>query len=216
MKVLKSGSAQLGQIDEAQLAMINRHALRPVVAEEVYIFRVVGCDDQPDRDFERFPAETLRKLAPMFVGRTVIFDHNWSASKQTARIYNAEVEASSGVNRLVFSCYMLQLGNEALVSAIDAGILKEVSVSCSVGWRRCGICGKDIRSCGHDSGRTYNGKACIAELMDPVDAYEMSFVAVPAQPGAGVVKGYDDQEEKSLLDSMDKRIWLAVQHEKWR
>lgn len=215
MKVLKSGSAQLGQIDEAQLAMINRHTLRAVVPEEVYIFRVVGCDDQPDRDYERFPVETLRKLAPMFVGRTVIFDHNWSASKQTARIYNAEVEASGGVNRLVFSCYMLQQGNEAIVAAIDAGILKEVSVGCSVKWSKCNICGKELWSCGHIKGRTYNGKVCIGDLMDPIDAYEMSFVAVPAQPGAGVVKGYD-QEEKSLLENMDKRIWLAVQHEKWR
>lgn len=215
MKVLKNGSAQLGQVDEAQLALINRQALRPIGAEDVYIFRVAGCDDQVDRDFERFPVETLRKLAPMFVGRPVIFDHNWSADKQTARIYNAAVEENDGVNRLIFSCYMLKSGNESTIAAIDAGILKEVSVSCQVSKRRCSICHKDLHMCGHRPGETYDKQLCVGELMDPTDAYEMSFVAVPAQPGAGVVKSHVENE-KSLLDDLDKRIWLAVEREKWR
>lgn len=215
MKVLKNGSAQLGQVDEAQLALINRLTLRPVGPDEVYIFRVAGCDDQVDRDFERFPVETLRKLAPMFVGRPVIFDHNWSADKQTARIYNATVEKTDGVNQLIFSCYMLQYGNSSTIAAIDAGILKEVSVGCMVKKCQCSICGKEISSCGHRPGMTYNGQLCVGDLLEPTDAYEMSFVAVPAQPGAGVVKSYEEKE-KSLLDSMEKRIWLAVQNEKWR
>ena len=33
-----------------------------------------------------------------------------------------------------------------------------------------------------------HGKKCIGELSEPTDAYEFSFVAVPAQPGAGVTK----------------------------
>ena len=41
-------------------------------------------------------------------------------------------------------------------------------------------------------GETYDGKLCCGVLSNPVDAYEFSFVAVPAQPGAGVTKGAED------------------------
>ena len=37
-------------------------------------------------------------------------------------------------------------------------------------------------------GRQYDGKLCTAVLEDPTDAYEWSFVAVPAQREAGVLK----------------------------
>ncbi len=41
----------------------------------------------------------------------------------------------------------------------------------------------------HVKGRTYNGKLCYGELTGAKDAYEWSFVAVPAQREAGVIKG---------------------------
>ena len=42
--------------------------------------------------------------------------------------------------------------------------------------------------CHHVKGRTYNGKLCWGELKGAKDAYEWSFVAVPAQRKAGVIK----------------------------
>ena len=44
-------------------------------------------------------------------------------------------------------------------------------------------------------GRTYNGKLCWFLLEEPADAYEWSFVAVPAQREAGVTKGFAEEEE---------------------
>ena len=38
-------------------------------------------------------------------------------------------------------------------------------------------------------GEVYDGAQCFFQLEEAVDAYEFSFVAVPAQPRAGVVKG---------------------------
>ena len=52
----------------------------------------------------------------------------------------------------------------------------------------CSICGKDIGTCAHKKGEVYGGKLCCAELTGAQDAYEWSFVAVPAQPRAGVLK----------------------------
>jgi hypothetical protein len=52
----------------------------------------------------------------------------------------------------------------------------------------CSICGEELRRCAHKKGERYGGKLCFASLEEPTDAYEFSFVAIPAQPGAGVIK----------------------------
>ena len=48
----------------------------------------------------------------------------------------------------------------------------------------CSICGSDYGSCGHRKGESYDGQVCCAILQEPMDAYEFSFVAVPAQKKA--------------------------------
>lgn len=62
-----------------ELARINRFAKKELRAEEVYTFAVKLCDNEVDRDFERFDRAALEKLSELFVGRTGIFDHSWSA-----------------------------------------------------------------------------------------------------------------------------------------
>ena len=49
----------------------------------------------------------------------------------------------------------------------------------------------------------YDGQLCCAILKEPMDAYEFSFVAVPAQPNAGVLKGMGAGKRslKELADS---------------
>mgnify|MGYP001072091565 CR=1 FL=1 len=54
--------------------------------------------------------------------------------------------------------------------------------------RTCSICGGDYGSCGHTAGKRYDGALCYVTLQEPTDAYEWSFVAVPAQRRAGVIK----------------------------
>ena len=187
---------------EAELAAIHRLSRRALTAEEVYTFAVRLCDNQTDRDLEYFDRRALEKLAQLFVGKTGIFDHSWSAKDQTARIYRTELVEEPGVVTeagepgcyLKGYAYMLRTPeNEGLIAEIEGGIKKEVSVSCAVSRCVCSICGNDVNDhalCGHVKGRIYEGKRCIVKLEEPTDAYEWSFVAVPAQPLAGVVKAY--------------------------
>ena len=70
-----------------ELALINRQALKELTEEEVFVFRVAACDNQVDREQERFTEAALDRLAELYVGKTVIMDHRWSANGQTARIY---------------------------------------------------------------------------------------------------------------------------------
>ena len=144
----------------------------------------------------------LEKLSELFVGRTGIFDHSWSAGGQTARIYRAEVieeETRTTAGDKYCWCkgwaYMLRTEKNAeLIAEIEGGIKKEVSVGCSAAKRSCSICGKDAGLCEHERGKYYGGKLCYAVLSDITDAYEWSFVAVPAQRAAGVVKRFGQSE----------------------
>ena len=70
-----------------ELELINNYTVKPLSADEVYTFGIVLCDNEIDRDFERFDIPALEKLAELFVGKTGIFDHSMSGRDQTARIF---------------------------------------------------------------------------------------------------------------------------------
>lgn len=189
--LLKAALVQKNAVTEAELALINRQTLRPLEDSEVFSFRLAACDNQIDRDHERFTDAALEAMAPLFVGRPVLMDHKWSAGSQTARVYAAEVEQAGAVRRLVLRCYMPRTDQTGpTVTAIESGILRESSVGLAMGKAVCSICGANQREamCRHFPGRDYDGKTCHMELDEPKDAYEVSLVAVPAQPGAGIIK----------------------------
>ena len=191
MDVKKDSSAVgVGVPNEEQLAKINALAKGTLTAEQVYVFSVRLCDDQVDRDFERFDTAALPELARMFVGKSGIVDHKWSAERQLARIFDTEVVEENGATGIKAWAYIRRGGaGDEWIADIEAGIKKEVSVGCSMGRSVCSVCGSEYGSCGHRKGEYYEGALCCAILRDPVDAYEFSFVAVPAQREAGVLKG---------------------------
>ncbi len=195
------------EVTAEDLEQINRYTVKELSADEVYCFNVILCDNDIDRDGERFSDEALIQLAELFVGVTGIFDHDPKSSNQTARIYRAECTAIPDRKNSVgeeYRCvkaraYMpLTEKNADLISDINAGIKKEVSVSCAVGSFTCSVCGSDMRydPCHHVKGETYDGKLCYCTLSQINDAYEWSFVAVPAQVNAGVTKSYTKEIEK--------------------
>lgn len=188
-----------GAVTEEALAAINRYTQKDLTADEVFVFTAVLCDNEIDRDFERFSIESLHALAPLFEGKTAIQNHSMDAADQSARTFKTEVitdethKTSLGepYTYLKAYCYMPRIPkNESLIAEIAAGIKKEVSVGCAVEKRICSVCGADERKapCAHRRGKTYNGEVCHYSLENPTDAYEWSFVAVPAQKNAGVTK----------------------------
>ncbi len=200
--------------NEQELKEINTYTRRNFTADEVYAFSVVLCDNEVDRDFERFTEKALHSMAELFKGVTGIFDHSHKSENQCARIFSCKAERVGGRKnslgepycRLFARAYMPKSDKASeLILQIDAGIKKEVSVGCSMATSTCSVCGKPAGFCTHVKGRHYkdaNGvrKLCFFELSDPKDAYEWSFVAVPAQPGAGVVKSFESVGAIHLLN----------------
>ena len=192
-----------------ELTYINQFARTALTEEQVYVFSVRLCDNEVDRDFERFDTAALERLGELFLGKSGIFDHQWSARGQTARIYRTEVvrEAARVTTAGDSYCwlkgwaYLLRTEKNAdLIAEIEGGIKKEVSVGCSVAKRVCSVCGAGEGCCQHVRGQMYGDRLCFTELREPVDAYEWSFVAVPAQREAGVVKRFgQDGGEAALL-----------------
>lgn len=203
-----------GQIQKApaglgpeEMAEINQYTRRVYQPEEVYAFSLVLCDNQVDRDNERFAVESLETLRELFLGKTCIFDHERKSANQTARIYRTGLERCPGQTtqageelvRLTARAYLPRTsGSQEVIELIESGILKEVSVSCSVKRKVCSLCGKE--HCQHKMGESYGGKPAHWVLLEPTDAYECSFVAVPAQRGAGVVKRFSGAELEKLLE----------------
>lgn len=193
------------------LAKIQQFSRRELLPEEIYVFNVDLCNNDIDRDYEKFSVETLKQMAELFVGKTGIFDHSMKSADQTARIFDAFVEKVNGKKTadgedfysLKAKAYMLNNEqNRSLIDSIEAGIKKEVSVSCSVDKAYCSICHTDRKraACDHKKGKMYGDRLCFNILTDATDAYEFSFVAVPAQREAGVTKSFSVKEEAEMQD----------------
>lgn len=204
--IKKSASVGSLEITDAELSLINKQTLKALTAEQVFTFKIAMCDNQVDRDFEKFSDGALKDLAKMYVGKTMISDHSASAKNQCARIYATEIAEKGEVKQLIAHCYSIRTdSNKDFIAEVEGGIKKEVSVGCRVEKAICSICGADNRKvwCDHYGGKEYDGKQCYFTLDKALDAYEVSFVAVPAQPNAGVTKSYGAEKPKTTIEQSE-------------
>lgn len=240
--VCKVASVSPLEITNEDLKKINKYTLSPVSADDVFIFKATIADnEQDDRNYLPFNLKALQDLKKLYPGKTMLKDHRKSADNQIARIYDTELvqdgnkqtELGELHTELVAKIYMIKTdSNKDLISEILGGIKKEVSTSTRPEKMICNICGVDnIKDyCRHWPGREYDvtdtsGKSskrrCKMLLHGAKEAYELSFVAVPAQPRAGTHKSIgftkpveeleetpkENQEEKNNNEKMDLRIF---------
>ncbi len=212
----KTGKIKATSVDENDLEVIRQFSLLDEInKDKIFCFKVSLCNNEIDRDTEVFSTECLKGLAELFVGKTGVKDHNWKSENQIARIFKTEVVISETektsygepFSEIIAHAYMVRnASNEDLIADIEMGIKKEVSIACSVSKATCSICGKDFRTerCEHTLGESYGEKKCFAILSDPIDAYEWSFVAVPAQKDAGITKSKEAGEREPYPEPVVK------------
>lgn len=213
----KSAKLETQDVTEAELAEINKHTLAPLTADEVFTFSAVLCDNDLDRDFDRFSIKALKQLQQLFIGRPVIKDHEHRADNQVARIYATELVTTEQTlangepyTQLKAHCYMVKTSSNAdLITEIRAGIKKEGSVGFRAASSICSICGRDNAKeyCRHWPGLSYlkDGvlTVCTFTLDGATDAYEFSLVAVPAQRQAGVSKSYTGETVEAPAEPVE-------------
>ena len=205
---------EIGMPTDEDMTLINKHTLKPLTKDDVFCFSVILCDNDIDRDFERFDENALKTLEKLFVGKTGILNHSMKSEDQNSRTYKTQLITDNSrktcdglpYTYLKAWCYTVKSEkNESLIRDIESGIKKEVSISCASDNRICSVCGEN--HCNHIAGRKYNGECCYKTITGITDAYEWSFVAVPAQRNAGVTKSY--KKEKSM-----ENILKSIKEEK--
>ena len=211
--VCKSASVETQEVTDEDLKKINKFTLSPLKADEIFTFKIImGDNELDDRNYEPFNLNALKDLKKLYIGKTMIKDHKRTADNQIARIYETELVqddtskltgAGEIYTQLIAKCYMVKTSSNAdLIQEIKAGIKKEVSTGCKPKHAFCSICGTDNTKtyCPHYWGREYDTatgkKVCYFTLDGAKEAYEVSFVAVPAQPRAGTTKNYCEEKEK--------------------
>lgn len=216
--IAKSAEIQIQDVTDEDLRKINKYTLSPLKAEDVFTFKtIIGDNETDDRNYEPFNLNALKDLARLYPGKTVIKDHRRTADNQVARIYDTETvteprltKAGEPFTKIVAKNYMVRTASNAdLIKEIEAGIKKEVSTGVRPKRLICNICGSDNMKtyCPHWPGREYDkesGKTtCLMTIDGAKEAYELSLVAVPAQPRAGTIKHYgpkppEDPEDKTV------------------
>ena len=165
-------------VSNEDMVTISALERRELDADDVYTFCIKMCDNEIDRDFERFSTETLTTLADMFVGKT-----GFLGMQQTAKIYKAEV-VTAGECYCWIKGYAYIIRDEKtndLISEIKVGLKKEISIGCAVNKVVYSVCGEDVVDghCDHAKGEVYDGQVCHHVLQEPTDVYEWSFVVKP-------------------------------------
>lgn len=207
--IAKVASVSPLECTDEDLKKINKYTLTPITADDVFIFKATIADnEQDDRNYMPFNLKALQDLKKLYPGKTMLKDHNRRADNQIARIYDTELvqdankqtELGELHTELIAKIYMIKTdSNKDLIAEIMGGIKKEVSTSTVPEKMVCNICGCDNMKdfCRHWPGREYDTtdatgktskKRCKMLLYGAKEAYELSFVAVPAQPRAGTHK----------------------------
>ncbi len=202
------------------MTKINAYTLKTLNEDEVFVFKVVACSNDIDRDGEAFTTEALGTLAELYKGKTMILNHENRTENQVARIYDTEISVDAekttalgeSYTTLILHVFIPRIQKNAdLIAEIESGIKKEVSVGCSCESRTCSVCGAEAKgyyrhlSCGHCIGMEYNGNICAVRLSKIADAYEVSFVAVPAQRDAGTTKAAEQNPQAEPSGSKSER-----------
>lgn len=170
-------------ISDEDLEKINKFTRKPLNSDDVAIFEVTLCDNEVDKDYERFDKGALEMIRTLSVGNLgVLYDVSHSTD-QIARIYDCQInelnkltQSGEYYKKVVAKVYIiLTPNNSSLVEKLSSTPV-EVGISCSIKDCTCSICGQNMRvsACRHIKGKKYKGKLCYGVLSGMYDFLEWS------------------------------------------
>lgn len=189
-KKIKAKGFGVKEVDNDTLVLINKNTKEEVTKDDVYVFDLILCDNEIDRDYEKMTPEFLKEVASKGAGLVGIKNHEWDAKNQWARILSCryvetdELTLQGDKRSYVLATAYTSKCYKDIVESINLGIIKEVSLSFESVDDTCSICGKT--ECEHEKGKVYDDKLCYKNLEHLKELFEWSLVAVPCQRGAGI------------------------------
>ena len=197
-------------LSNEELNLINKFTLHPLSKEELFTFNIELCSNEIDRECESFTKSTIQELAKMFIDKPCIYDHNANSKNQTARIYATEIIEHNDERTkfgepkisLIAKAYTIKCDEfKNFIQKISAGILREISISCQIKNKICSICNQNYNNCHHEINKIYDNQICFIKLVKPLAAYECSFVTIPAQPCAKIIKTFSLNDTQKSNDA---------------
>lgn len=213
---------------QGEMEAINKHALKPLTAEEVFIFQFELSNSNVDYYATRMTLGTLNNYAAKINSQGVPLEgHHDDYRYPLGRIYKAEVvKSDDGVNRMSCRAYILRgdentgdISSDAVIRKIEGGVQKDVSIGFLAGGYTCSVCGEPMVSgffgrvmgleCEHIPGASYEGQMCYAWVEDG-EILEGSLVSTGATPQAIIQKAINFVQAGKLTAKMVNGINRAL------
>jgi phage head maturation protease len=184
---------QFGEPSEEDYALIQELLPSEVPKGDIFVYCSKLCDNKVDRQKEFFSSGALEQLKEKFVGVTGLFNHDWKSDNQHSRIYKTELVTDTSKKNESYEPYSYIVGfaytlntpeNQRFIRDVKSGILKEVSI---------GFEHESLTPIVLDDGKE------VKRIDSVSDVYEWSFVAVPSQRHAGVVKSFTPEQEVGTM-----------------
>ena len=188
---------------DEELSKINSLSNIDFKKDGVMVFTLVSADQNIDRSYDQFSNKALKDMAEMSPDKPYLRDHSWKTESVVGKIFDAAV--SKG--RLIQKVYVpITSKNADVIQGMLHGTLNKVSVGFAMAPMDyvCSSCSKSLYSmeCSHYPGaKDKEGKEVIGLIKGVKDYFEISNVAVPCQPAAGIRRS----EQKSI-DSTKEAI----------
>ncbi|HOD51041.1 MAG TPA: hypothetical protein PLJ71_03855 [Candidatus Hydrogenedentes bacterium] len=182
------GTRASGTLHDA-LEEVNSFTLRPLSHEEFAVFTLDLCNNQIDRHFSRFPEDELARINALVPGRPLMERHDVRGSLPRGTFFRSQLHRDEDRLSVRPDVYVLRTkDNQDFILNIEGGVYRETSIGFSFRKPECSACGKDLRTCDHVPGRSYNSALCHCVLRDVLEVIEGSVVASGSQ-GTRFVSG---------------------------
>ncbi len=191
-----------------ELALINKYTNVDFAKEEVMVFSLVSADQNVDRAGDQFTSKGLKDMADMSPDKPYLMNHDWEIGSVMGKIFDAKV-ANKQLQQKVY--VPIRENTKDFIQGMLDGLYNKVSVGFAMNPKDyvCSSCQKSLYSmeCSHyPGGKDKEGKPIIGIIRGVKDYFEISNVAVPCQPAAGIRRSteqYEPELVKSVVANID-------------
>ncbi len=192
---------------------VNDFALRPMARDEFVVFTLDLCNNQIDKHFSRFPEDELEKINRLTPGRPLMERHDLRGTLPRGTFFRSALHREGERVSVRPDVYVLRTQENAdFILNIEGGVYRETSIGFSFSTPECSICHKDLRTCSHIPGRSYEAEArkdsnvsspvCHYIMRDVIDVIEGSVVPSGSQ-GTAFVSQRRALERATLPEALE-------------